>query len=318
MMLKGNLIFICYFLMTCTVMTGQDDPLAFFNKGVESAASKEYKKAQESFDKALALDPNLYYIYASRAECKTELGDFKGALDDYNTYKKLVEDLNLLGDPDVLDKRQKLLTLLPGTVAESKADDLFLSGGNELLNINADLKALYYRGKLKFESNDHAGALRDFNLALSQDSTFLAAYIGRGYVYLKTRDLTNALKDFNQAIALNPSEYHALIGRGEVKDKLRNYLSAVEDYNMAITLFPGKYNAFYDRGISYFNQKKFDKAAEDFTAVIKLNSKHSKAYFSRGIANINLRQLTEACIDFKMAQSLGHPLAAEYQNRFCK
>ncbi|MEP7322247.1 MAG: tetratricopeptide repeat protein [Saprospiraceae bacterium] len=314
--MKTFFFYLSLILVSCSV-SAQDDPLTYFNRGVETVAVKEYKKALEFFDKALMLDPNLYYIYASRADVKTELGDFKGAMDDYNSYKKLVEDLNLLGDPDVLEKRLKLLALVSNGNPDAKADDSYLSNGSDLMNTNSDVKALYFRGKLKFESGDAQGALRDFNFALSQDSTFVAALVGRGYVYLKTRDLLSSLKDFNLALQYNPTEYHALVGRGEVKDKLRNYLSAIEDYNMAITLYPGKYNAFYDRGLAWFNQKRFDKAEEDFTTVIKLNGKHAKAYFSRAISRVNLRNKSEACVDLKMAQSLGHPQAGEYIGRFC-
>ncbi len=179
MKLKSLLISICS-LFIHIYSIAQDDPLTFFNKGIESANAKEYRKALELYDKAISLDPNLYYIYASRAESKTEIGDFKGAIDDYNQYKKLVEELNLLGDPEVLEKRQKLLTLLPSSNTDTKSEnpnDGSLFSNSDLNSTNSDLKALYFRGKLKFESGDNIGALRDFNTALAQDTAFIAALV---------------------------------------------------------------------------------------------------------------------------------------------
>lgn len=297
----------------------QDDPLALFNKGNDLMAAKEYQNAIYAYDKAIELDPNLYYIYASRAEAKVELGDYKSALADYNSYKKLVEDLNLLGDPDIMEKRQKLINLFPSTaaVAANGAPDTDLESAI-VINSNEQLKALYYRGKLKYESNDLLSALRDFTAAIQADSSFVDAYNARGYTYLKMRDMQAAYNDFGQAIFLNPNLYSAYVGRGEVKDKLRNFTSAIEDYNAAIKLAPGKYNAYYNRALSWFNQKNYTKAEEDFSTVIKLNAKHEKAFFNRGITKVNLRRSTEACLDFKMAQSLGHNHAVEYVNRFCK
>ncbi len=316
-----RIIFSVFFLFqTSAFLTSQEDPLVYFNRGTDLSLNKDFKGALEAYDKALQLDPNLYYIYASRAESKTELGDFKGALADYNAYQRLVEDLNLLGDPEVLDKRKKLISLVPGASSESNItfNDNIYNPTDELLNSSDEQKALYYRGKVKFESGDITSAIRDFSAAISRDSSFVPSYIGRGYCYLKLRDLTLAYKDFDIAVLLNPKEYYGLIGRGEVKDKLRNYASAVEDFSQAITVSPGKYAAFYDRGLAWFNQKNFAKAEEDFSQVIKLNPKHEKAFFNRAVAKINQRRSTEACIDLEMAKSLGHSQAGIYLEKFCK
>ncbi len=311
-----NLVMWC-----CLALHAQEDALVYFNNGSDLALNKDHRGAILAFDRALSLDPNLYYIYASRAESKTELGDFRGAILDYNMYKKLVEELNLLGDSDVLDKRQKLILLVPSLAnVSASADPSAESFENtfEPINSSEDLKALYYRGKLKFESGELMAAINDFSLAINGDPDFAIAYTGRGYAYLKGRDLPAALRDFNAALRLNPSDYSAMVGRGEVKDKARNYDKAIEDFTAAITMAPGKYHAFYDRGLSWFNQKNYAKAEADFTTVLKLNSKHEKAYFNRAVARINQNLSTEACLDLKMAKSLGHQQAGIYLAKFCE
>lgn len=311
--------FFLLFILTLSVrISAQDDPLTYFNKGNDLLAVKDYQNAIIAFDKAIELDPNLYYIYASRAEAKVELGDYKSALADYNSYKKLIEDLNLLGDVEIMEKRQKLINLFPSTAAAAAngSPDSDLESAT-VINSNEQLKALFYRAKLKFESGDYSAALRDFTLAITSDSSFAEAYNARGFTYLKMRNMQAAYDDFGQAIHLNPNLYMAYVGRGEVKDKLRNFAGAIEDYEAAIKLAPGKYNAYYDRALSWFNQKNFLKAEEDFSTVIKLNAKHEKALFNRGITKINLRRYAEACLDFKMAHSLGHTQVAEYMARFC-
>jgi tetratricopeptide (TPR) repeat protein len=297
----------------------QDDPVGLFNKGNDLLINKDFQGAINAYNKALELDPNLYYIYASRAEAKTELGEFKNALNDYNLYKKLVEDLNLLGDAEILDKRKKLMALLSTTEAEQAAENpAFAEEAMEILNSDESLKALYYRAKLEFENGDLNNAIRDFTTAIHSDSNFTAAWVGRGFAYLKQRDMRAAYADFDYAVFLKPTDYNALIGRGEAKDKLRNFSGAIDDFNAAINIAPGKFAAFYDRGLTYFNQKQYAKAEEDFGTVIKLNNKHARAYFNRAVAKVNLRRSVDACMDFKMAQSLGHSQAGEYVNRFCR
>ncbi len=297
----------------------QEDPLTYFNKGNDFLLAKDFQNAIYAYDKAIELDPNLYYIYATRAEAKVEMGDFRNALIDYNQYKKIVENLNLLGDPDILEKRQKLLALFPSSGGDNtnfNAESIFET--DLIINSDEALKALYYRAKLKYESGDLVSAINDFGQAISHDSSFVEGWVGRGYAYLKKRELKSAYDDFGFAIFLNPNQYYALVGRGEVKDKLRNFTSAIEDFNAAIQVAPGKYNAFFDRGLSWFNQKNYAKAEEDFSTVIKLNAKHERAFFNRAVTKVNQRRSTEACLDFKMAQSLGYKLADEYVARFCR
>lgn len=320
--------FICF--LTC-LLAAQNDPQFYFNKGSDQAINREFKAAIESFDEAIRLDPNLYYVYASRAAAKAELGNYKGALADYNAYQKIVAELNLLGDAEILAKKTKVEQMLQTVMEKEPTDgepgaktDANLNQArnlyklNEAIEANKESQVMYYRGKIKFESAEFAAAVQDLSQSIALDSGYLDAWVARGYARLKLLDLLGAFSDFNRALLMDPLDYKALVGRGEVKDKQRNYISAADDFTAAIAVLPSSHVAYFDRGLAWFHQKNFDKAQEDFSTVIKLYPGHQRAFFNRGLTRFNLRQRSEACFDFKAAADLGHAQGQEYYNRFCK
>ncbi len=313
------------------LVSAQNDPQFYFNKGTDLALNRDFKAAIESFDEAIRLDPNLYYIYASRAAAKADMGNFKAALADYNAYQKIVAELNLLGDADILSKKaqveQMLQTVMeketivgePGSKTDvnvNQARNLYKL--NEAIETNEESRVVFYRGKIKYESAEYAAAVQDLTQAITLDSGFLDAWVTRGYARLKLLDLLGAFADFDRGLLMDPLDYKALVGRGEVKDKQRNYISAADDFTAAIAILPSSHVAYFDRGLAWFHQKNFDKAQDDFSTVIKLFPTHQRAFFNRGLTRFNLRQRSEACFDFKAAADLGHAQAQEYYNRFCK
>lgn len=56
----------------------------FYNRGVEKAEQKNYKRAIEEFNQALGIDSNHENSYVSRGFCRFSLGDTQGAIQDYN------------------------------------------------------------------------------------------------------------------------------------------------------------------------------------------------------------------------------------------
>jgi tetratricopeptide (TPR) repeat protein len=63
----------------------------------------------------------------------------------------------------------------------------------------ADAKTLRDRGIFAYRGGDLGGALAHFNLAISQDPGFAAAYIDRGIVFYRMRNFERAFADMAQA-----------------------------------------------------------------------------------------------------------------------
>jgi tetratricopeptide (TPR) repeat protein len=72
-----------------------------------------------------------------------------------------------------------------------------------------DVEALMQRGRIRRETGDFHGALKDFNGALATDSRFAMAYVGRGMTHFELQDYSSAISDYDQALNL---DQHLAVG----------------------------------------------------------------------------------------------------------
>jgi tetratricopeptide (TPR) repeat protein/V8-like Glu-specific endopeptidase len=238
------------------------------------------------------------------------------------------------------DIAQSLGITLGTTVAQTiqsptlTADDYFLSAYqksekndfrgaltdyNLAISLNPKYSAAYNnRGNLKGDLNDPQGALADYDQAISLNPQNALAYNNRGV--LKKQKLNNpqgALTDYNLAISLNPKYADAYNNRGNLKDDLNDLQGALADYNRAISLNPKFASAYYNRGI--LKKEKLNDpqgALADYDQAISLNPKYADAYNNRG--NLKYQKLNDpqgALADYDRAISLNPKIANAYYNR---
>lgn len=338
--LKKFILLISISVFNVLLIYGQQDALYFYNQGNKKFIQSDYKEALENYNQAINLDSTMYYAYVSRAEVKTELGMYDSAMQDYSQYRVIINSLNLLEDPGIVQQMQELekikgeggsvmATQAPSSydtyepVAENSESDPVVSFSSDrwenALSYNPeDLRALFLKGNYQYQNGNYPQALSAFNKAISIDQSIYNIFNARGYVRLKMNDLYGALDDFNKALSLQENEYFSLVGRGEVKSKLRNYDASILDYSTAIQIKPNEYPAYYGRAISWFKMKNFPKAVEDFSQTIQIKSNHAKAFFNRGLAQYNLEETAKACADWQQSNTLGHSKAYDYIKSYCK
>lgn len=102
---------------------------------------------------------------------------------------------------------------------------------DEQLRVRHDAaQASYSIGQQYFAQGDFEAALRNFNEALTQDSTFYEAYIAVGAVYRKMRDAGKAEEYYSKALALDPTKPKAYEGLGDLYLSMGNLDRALETY----------------------------------------------------------------------------------------
>jgi tetratricopeptide (TPR) repeat protein len=122
---------------------------------------------------------------------KQSLGDWGGALADYNQAIRLDPNYSAAYDNRGNVKRQK------GDLNGAMADI------NQAIRLNLKNATAYFnRAKVKEKKGDLDGAIADFNQAISLKPTYSAAYRDRGEVKRKKGDISGANADFNQALKL--------------------------------------------------------------------------------------------------------------------
>jgi tetratricopeptide (TPR) repeat protein len=188
------------------------------------------------------------------------------------------------------------------------------------------------RGMLRSTGGDYAGALADFDKALSmvhdypyalsnrgnvynslgryQEAIadcreairlfpqFAKAHTNLGFSYLQTGRPAEAEQNFSRAIALDPSLYDAFSNRGVVREQKHDYTGALSDYNESIRLHPSFDMAYSNRGSVKLKLDDTSGAIADFNTAIRINPAFANAYLNRGIVYANKKIFREAIDDF--------------------
>ena len=89
----------------------------------------------------------------------------------------------------------------------------------------------------KFEKQNYAGALKDYDICIRLDSKMAQAFVNRGIVKHKLEDTQGAIPDYDMAIRLNPDIAVAWLNRGIAKETL-NLPGFESDFAVAEQLDP--------------------------------------------------------------------------------
>ncbi|QNP29178.1 tetratricopeptide repeat protein [Cylindrospermopsis curvispora] len=179
----------------------------YINRGAARRELGDYKGAIDDYTQAIEISPELASVYYERGGARRELGDYKGAIDDYTQAIKI------------------------------EPESAFL--------------AYYERGGARRELGDYKGAIDDYTQAIEISPEFASAYYDRGGVRRKLRDYKGAIDDYTQTIKIEPeSAFLAYYERGGARRELGDYKGAIDDYTQAIEISPEFASAYYERGFA--------------------------------------------------------------------
>ncbi len=192
----------------------------------------------------------------------------------------------------------------------------------------------YNRANAESFLTDYIHATKDYDTALSLDSTLVLAYMNQAYMYMQMRQVDAAMKDyaiglnksldstnrsnmyisrgnaymsmnryvdaepdFTNGIRYNPKNFQARLQRGAVRRKLKKYKQALEDLNIGYKMQPKNADLLLLRGIVKCESGNYKAAIPDITASLKIK-KSNEAWFWRGQARLKLGQDSLARNDF--------------------
>ena len=185
---------------------------------------------------------------------------------------------------------------------------------------NAEIKMLvaldyYESGWDKNNSEDYAGAIIDYTIAIKSDPDLSVAYGMRGFAYYKLGEYNTAIADYTTAIRLDPDYISIYYNRGSAYQKLGKYNIAIPDYTTAIRLDPDYASAYNNRGVAYEELGEYNAAIADYTTAIRLEPEVA-AYNNRGLLYISLGEYDAAMADLTTAIRLDPDDAGpSYANR---
>ena len=234
---------------------------AYYHRGIAYFKEAKYDSALLDFDRAFELDPELAiiwmykgftyrnlgeldlaldsfsnyiltnpqdtsaYSYILRGKMKYELGDFNGAVEDYDMAVKLKP----------LEEKYQYYRFI--ALNDSGHFREALKAVDRLIEINPSFYGYYfYKGRLFQEMNQHDSAIFMFNIAIIKNYSNPDSYFYRALAFEQLGDLSKALEDYNTSIVLKPEEGTYYSRRGHCKFALGNKAGACEDWNEAGSL----------------------------------------------------------------------------------
>ncbi|MBA4445129.1 tetratricopeptide repeat protein [Cylindrospermopsis raciborskii CS-506_C] len=232
----------------------------YINRGAARRELGDYKGAIDDYTQAIEISPELASVYYERGGARRELGDYKGAIDDYT----------------------------------------------QAIKISPELASVYYeRGGARRELGDYKGAIDDYTQAIKISPELASVYYERGGARRELGDYKGAIDDYTQAIEISPEFASAYYDRGGVRRKLRDYKGAIDDYTQTIKTDPeSAFLAYYERGGARRELGDYKGAIDDYTQAIEISPEFASAYYERGFARRELGDENGAGFDFQRASDL--------------
>jgi Tfp pilus assembly protein PilF len=156
-----------------------------------------------------------------------------------------------------------------------------LSDYNSAISLKPDGALYNSRAKLYFNLKKYDLALKDYNQAISMDSTEGEYYINRGAVFALSNDLNKALADFNIGLRLNPKHANGYKNRSLIYQSFGQWDNAVSDISLYLEMHPEDADLWYERGRIKNVQNKPGEAIPDLDRAIQLNNKQGLYFYEK-------------------------------------
>jgi tetratricopeptide (TPR) repeat protein len=190
-----------------------------YDAGARLLEATRYSQAILSFDRAIALKPDLVDAYWQRGRAYVALREQDLAIRDFTQVIRF-----RVSDPlPLIDRASAYLDL--------HNYDATLADCAKALRLDPKVAAAYYlHGMSRRAQNDPRGALDDFNRAVELDPS-AANYFQRGSTYQVLGDHQQAIADLTKVIAYKPDSSQAYFARAESLRALGDLKAANRDHS---------------------------------------------------------------------------------------
>ncbi|MCX6770250.1 MAG: tetratricopeptide repeat protein [Candidatus Micrarchaeota archaeon] len=197
-----------------------------------ASLEREYARTGQSstFCGECGFSAENFITYNNRGLVKSEQGDYKGAIEDFN--KSISLNIGnfpwISGTFSVLGQTRFMMGDYKGAIKDcDRAISLNPSNTNAYGN----------RGYFKLKTGDYKGAIMDSGKAISLNPKHAYAYNNRGGAKCRLGYYKEALEDCNTSLSMDPKNAYAYLNRGDAKLKLNDKKGAKMDYTLAAWLF---------------------------------------------------------------------------------
>ena len=260
-------------------------------ENIESELDNQAPKAD--YSRAIELNPGEADAYYVSGGAKFDLGDYRGAIVDFDKVIEIDPDYKF--DPDYA-KAYNYQGIAKHNLDHYRDAKAHYDRAIELNPNHA--KAYFLRGFAKWFLRDPDGAKADYDRCIKLNSNYEEAYFLRGLAKREFGDLGGAIEDYDRAIEhferLLHFERRLFLGRGGAKE---DYDRAIEqqrflflhhgviaDYDWGIEFKPNyvaTVAAYYHRGKAKFDLGDYRGAIADYSRMMTVHPQMVTVKFLR-------------------------------------
>lgn len=296
-------------------------------RGQAFGGMRKFAEANADIEASLAIEPDNYEAYYTRAQIALIKEDYEGAGVDL---REAIAKYEPKDEDDDFPFVQGHLTLASAMEeagkAKSREDDdagaaaayaaceaecekllALIEEDDDPRTPQTKAAALFRKGVAQRMQGELGDAVKAFSRVLEIDPNFGEAYFRRGICFHFMGEEKLAIRDFEQAASINFDSPRSNLWKGMSWAKLGEYDEAIRAYGESIAVSDRYTPAYVNRGLAHLADRDYDKAIDDFNEAIRLQPTEAMHYYRRGKA-----QALEGLRD-KAIQSFMN--AIEFNNR---
>jgi tetratricopeptide (TPR) repeat protein len=232
--------------------------------------NKVWKDGMSLFEDVIQKNPMIDYAYINRAHAKSDLGDHKSAIEDYNKAISInphfAESFNNRGNERYMLKDKD------GAVADY----------NKAIEVDRKYALAYFnRAIAKGDMMKYQEAIADYSSAIASQPVYPDAYYNRGNIKIKLQDFKGAIGDYQETIKYKPQFADAYHNIGVAKYNMQDFDGAIRSFTEAVTVNPQYAEAYANRAAAKLYLKRIDEACEDWRKAFQFGFKNVDVFIKQ-------------------------------------
>lgn len=270
-------------LFECLEDLSRSDSKYFYNLGLIHSLRGNHRKALESYDKALEIQPNDIEALVNKGAACNENKNYDLALVTLREAIKI--DPNI---PEIWSNKGIALSNLGFYQEALKAYDVAAKLNPQYLEAFSN-KGITLSKLKRFDE-----ALELFDRALTLNADYIEAWVGKGLALHGLKRFDEALDSYDRALNLRPNYQEVWNNKGTTLHLMQRSKEALICYEKAISLSPNYSEAYFNKGCTFNDLKQYEKAIASFDIALSIQPKDARLFYNKGLANIGINQYEEA------------------------
>lgn len=229
------------------------------------------------FDRAVAHAEgwNYYYIYKSRGDLYFKLEDYQSAIADYD--RAIEEGYVSYNSPDIYGKLSYARSQLGDEKGAKEDYDRLISSYDTLIKQQPNNASYYYnnRGNIRLDIKDYPGAIEDYNQAIKLDPNSPVGYYNRGIVRYRLKYFQAARRDYQLALNKDGKYYPALVNIGLIEYENGAIQQAIIRWQQALKIDANLAEAKLALATVYYNLGRKNEALNLAKAALEQDKRFS-------------------------------------------